>query len=441
MRLNTKKYLSRRTVLQGMGVTVALPLLDSMVPAQTPLAKTAAQPLSRFGFVYIPHGKIMNKWTPTATGKDFELTPILKSMEPVRDHIVVVSGLSERGTDGGHSLSPSQWLTGVMPKHTDAEDIEAAKTMDQLIADKIGQDNPFPSIELATEDLTGLVGACEGGYSCSYMNTISWRTPTTPLPMEINPRVVFERMFGGGGSIEKRLARLEEDRSILDSITQRVGHLKTGLPSHDRARMDEYLDNVREIERRIQKAEKQTSASPEAIPEAPIGVPDSFDDHAKLMFDLLALAYEANLTRVFTFMMARELSGRTYPQIGVPDPHHAVSHHQNDPVTIAKHEKINTYHVSLLAGFIEKLSKTQDGDGTLLDHSLIVYGSGMGNGNVHSHDPLPALVMGGGMGQIHGGRHIVTGQHVPIANLMLSVAQKAGLEMTSFGNSTGPVDL
>jgi len=427
-------------VLRGLGVSVALPLLDSMVPAQTPLSQTAANPMSRFGFVYIPHGKIMNKWTPAKAGAGFEFTPILKSLEPFRDHMVVVSGLSERGTDGGHSLSPSQWLTGVMPKHTEAEDIEAAKTMDQLIADKIGQDNQFPSLELATEDLTGLVGACEGGYSCSYMNTISWKTPTTPLPMEVNPRVLFERMFGGGGSLERRLARMEEDTSILDSITQRVNHLETGLGARDRARLSEYLDNVREIERRIHRAEKQSTSSL-AVPDAPVGVPDSFDEHARLMFDLLALAYQANLTRVFTFMMARELSGRTYPQIGVPDPHHAVSHHQNDPVTIAKHEKINTYHIQLLAGFIEKLRSTPDGDGSLLDHSMIVYGSGMGNGNVHSHDPLPALVLGGLSGQIHGGRHVVTGEHIPIANLMLTVAQKAGLPMETFGNSTSTVDL
>jgi hypothetical protein len=440
MRLITKKHLSRRMVLRGLGVSVALPLLDSMVPAQTPLSQTAANPLSRFGFVYIPHGKIMNKWTPAKTGAGFEFTPILKSLEPFRDHMVVVSGLSERGTDGGHSLSPSQWLTGVMPKHTEAEDIEAAKTMDQLIADKIGQDNQFPSLELATEDLTGLVGACEGGYSCSYMNTISWKTPTTPLPMEVNPRVLFERMFGGGGSLERRLARMEEDTSILDSITHRVSHLQTGLGARDRARLSEYLDNVREIERRIHRAEKQSTSSL-AVPDAPVGVPDSFDEHAKLMFDLLALAYQANLTRVFTFMMARELSGRTYPQIGVPDPHHAVSHHQNDPVTIAKHEKINTYHIQLLAGFIDKLQSTPDGDGSLLDHSMIVYGSGMGNGNVHSHDPLPALVLGGLSGQIHGGRHVVTGEHIPIANLMLTVAQKAGLPMETFGNSTSTVDL
>lgn len=432
MNFIAKKHLSRRTVLRGLGVSVALPLLDSMVPAQTP-AKPA---LTRYGFIYIPHGKIMNKWTPATTGAGFEFTPILKPLEPLRDHMVVVSGLSERGTDGGHSLSPSQWLTGVMPKHTDAEDIEAAKTIDQLIADKIGQDTQFPSLELATEDLTGLVGACEGGYSCSYMNTISWKTPTTPLPMEVNPRVLFERMFGGGGSLEHRLARMEEDASILDSITQRVSHLESGLGARDRARLGEYLDNVREIERRIHRAEKQSTSSL-AVPDAPLGVPDSFDEHAKLMFDLLALAYQANLTRVFTFMMARELSGRTYPQIGVPDPHHAVSHHQNDPATIVKHEKINTYHVQLLAGFIDKLRKTPDGDGSLLDHSLIVYGSGMGNGNVHSHDPLPALAFS----QVKGGRHVVTGEHIPVANLMLTVGQKAGLNMETFGNSTTTVDL
>jgi hypothetical protein len=437
MNFITKKHVSRRTVLRGLGVSVALPLLDSMVGAQTPLSQTAANPLSRFGFIYIPHGKIMNRWTPTKTGTGFEFTPILKPLEPFRDRMVVVSGLSERGTDGGHSLSPSQWLTGVMPKHTEAEDIEAAKTMDQLIADKIGQDNQFPSLELATEDLTGLVGACEGGYSCSYMNTISWKTPTTPLPMEVNPRVVFERMFGGGGSLEHRLARMEEDASILDSITQRVSHLESGLGARDRARLSEYLDNVREIERRIHRAEKQSSSSL-SVPDAPIGVPDSFEEHAKLMFDLLALAYQANLTRVFTFMMARELSGRTYPQIGVPDPHHAVSHHQNDPATIVKHEKINTYHIQLLAGFIDKLRATPDGDGSLLDHSMIIYGSGMGNGNVHSHDPLPALALGG---QVRGGRHVVTGEHIPVANLMLTVGQKAGLPLESFGNSTATVDL
>ncbi len=451
MQFITKKHLPRRTFLRsalGAGVVtkIALPLLDSMVPSMTALAATAASPKSRLGFVYIPHGAVMDKWTPAREGAGFEFTPILKPLEAHRDKVVVISGLAaiaaESQGDGGgdHSRCAPCYLSGVHAKRTEGDDIRAGMTIDQIAAEKIGQDTPLPSLELGIED-TGLVGVCDVGYSCAYMNTIAWKSPSTPLPMEINPRVVFERLFGDGSSEAERMANKQQDRSILDSVTQETNRLQKGLGAQDRARIADYLDNVREIERRIQKAEKQASNSTLAVPETPIGVPESFDEHAKLMFDLQALAYQADITRVSTFMLARDLSQRTFPQIGVPEPHHSVSHHGNNPATIAKLAKINNYHATLLAYFIEKLKSTPDGDGTLLDHSMIMYGSSMSNSNEHNHFPLPLLLIGGASGHLQGGRHLKFPERTTMANMLLSILDKSGIHMDKLGDSTGILEI
>jgi hypothetical protein len=425
-----------------MGVSLSLPLLDAMVPALTLRARTAAATPMRFGFLYIPHGVILDKWTPGTEGANFEFTPLLKPLEPFRNTLTVLSNLAGPPDGGGqHAGSSASWLNGVTAKKTEAEDVRAGRTIDQMIASKIGQDTTFPSLELATEDLTTLIGACDSGFSCTYINTLCWSTETTPLPMEINPRVVFERMFGDPGTTEQRLARIAEDKSILDSITQEESRLRRGLGATDSARVSEYLDHIREIERRIQAAEKQ-AASSLAIPESPAGVPDSYQDHVDLMTDMMTIAYQADITRVITFMLARELSPKSYPFIGVPDPHHGISHHQNDPVKVESHAKINTYHVQLFSQFLEKLQKTPDGDGTLLDHSLLVYGSGMANGNQHTHNPLPMLLAGGAHGKLQGNRHIAAKKDTPLANFLLSVLAKADIEMDAIGDqSTGRLEI
>jgi hypothetical protein len=437
----TKISLPRRTFLRGVGVTLGLPLLEAMVPALTAVAKTAALPQRRLGFVYVPNGVIMEQWTPSAAGVGFELTPILKPLESFRSSLVVVSNLArpEADADTNHAGASASFLAGVAPKRTEGPDFSVGTTIDQVVAKAIGQDTTFPSLEVATEDFTGLVGACAPGFSCAYVNTLNWQTPTTPLPMEINPRVVFERMFGRAGTTAERRARMRQDRSILDFVSDDLADLKVDLGARDHARLSEYLDDVREIERRIQRAEQQTLEL--TVPDAPVGVPDSFDEHAALMFDLLTLAYQADLTRVFTFMLAREFSQRTYPQIGVTEPHHTVSHHGNNPARIADHAKVNTHHVGLFARFLEQLRSVPDGDGSLLDHAIIVYGGGMSNGNGHTPYPLPHLVAGGGAGQIKGNRHIVAPEQSPNANLMLAVADKFGLELDRFGVSTGRVEL
>ena len=431
----SKKHLSRRTMLRGMGVAAALPLLDSMLPAQTPLAK----PMVRLGFVYLPHGAIMNQWTPATEGAGFEFSPILKPLEPLRDYINVISGLGHKAADttAVHSLSPTTWLSGVRPKPTQGVDAFAGVTADQIAALQIGQDSLLPSLELATEDNSALIGACDRDYGCIYMNTLSWRTPTTPLPMEINPRKVFERLFGAGGSAEERAARIREDRSILDQITADAGALQKTLGAKDRTMVGDYLESVREIERRIQKAGQQQLDSYSELPEAPVGIPYAFEEHINLMYDLLALAYQTNVTRVFTFMVAREESNKTYPQIGVHDGHHATSHHQNKPEKIEKLVKIQQYHIGLFARFLDKLKSTPDGDGSLLDHSVLLYGSNMSNSNVHNHFPLPNLLVGGGAGTLKGGRHLRYEDHTPMTNLLVSAMDKAGIRQETLGDSTG----
>jgi len=435
----TKKHLSRRTLLRGMGVAVSLPLLDSMLPAQTPLAKTAAKGMPRLGFVYLPHGAVMNQWTPATDGAGFEFSPILKPLEPLRDYVNVVSGLGHRAADttAVHSLSPTTWLSGVRPKPTQGVDAYAGVTADQIAAQQIGQESLLPSLELATEDNSALIGACDRDYGCIYMNTLSWRTPTTPLPMEINPRKVFERLFGSGGSPEERAARIKEDRSILDQITQDAGSMQRTLGAKDQAMVKDYLESVREIERRIQKAGQQQLDSYAELPEAPVGIPYAFEEHINLMYDLLALAYQTNVTRVFTFMVAREESNKTYPQVGVHDGHHATSHHQNKPEKLEKLVKIQHYHIGLFARFLQKLKSTPDGDGSLLDHSVLLYGSNMSNSNVHNHFPLPNLLVGGGAGTLKGGRHLRYEDHTPMTNLLLSAMDKVGIHQETLGDSTG----
>jgi hypothetical protein len=440
--LITKKHLPRRTFLRGMGVTLALPLLDSMIPAQTLTRKTAAAASPRLGFVYVPHGAIMDKWTPATEGAGFEFSPILKSLEPFRDRLNIISGMGHRAADSTavHSLSPTTWLSGVRPKPTQGTDAFAGVTADQIAALAIGQDTILPSMELAIEDHSGLIGACDRDYGCIYMNTLSWRTPTTPLPMEVNPRKVFESMFGQGGSAADRLARIEGDRSILDAVTKEATGLQAKLGPQDRLKISEYLENVREIERRIQKASQQVDPNMK-LPEQPAGIPFSYEEHVGIMYDLLALAYQANVSRVFTFMMAREVSNRTYPQVGVSDGHHATSHHQNRADKIEKLVKIQTYHLALFTKFLQKLSTTQDGDGSLLDHSLILYGSNMGNSNQHVHYDVPHVLIGGANGKLKGGRHLAyPTKTVPTGNLLLSVLDRFDIHQDSIGDSTGRLE-
>jgi hypothetical protein len=434
----TRRSLARRTFLRGLGTTMALPLLDAMIPALTAAAQSAARPTRRAGFIYVPHGVILPQWTPASSAPGFELPPILQPLAPFRDVLTVVSNLARPEELLQDHACTGSWLTGVPPKRTEGNDFQAARSIDQVIASAIGRDTMFPSLEVATEDFGALLGACMSGYSCAYMNTLSWETPTKPLPMEINPRVVFERMFGWESTNDQRLARMRADRSVLDVVTADLADLARTIGRRDRTRLDEYLDNVRETERRIQQAEQRATREI-AVPNAPVGVPESFEDHASLMFDLLALAFQADQTRVFSFMLCREFSVRTYPNLDVTDPHHTVSHTQNRPPLIAAHAKVNTYHVQLFSRFVEKLQSIPDGDGTLLDHSTLMYGSGMGDGNVHAPSPLPIAIVGGR--RVAGGRHVVAPEKTPLPNLLVSLAHQFDLDMPTFGVSTGTVDL
>src|SRR5215471_2790243 len=433
----SKKHLSRRAFLQGAGATLALPFLESMIPAMT--AQAATNSGTRLAFIYVPHGAIMDRWTPKTEGSDFEFTPILKPLEPMRSYVNVVSGLGHRAADSTavHSLSPTTWLSGVRPKPTQGPDAYAGVTADQIAANLIGQDTTLPSMELATEDHSGLIGECDRDYGCIYMNTLSWRTPTTPLPMEINPRKVFERMFGQGANAAERLARKQQDRSILDGFMKQAADLQKKLGPRDKATVTDYLESVREIERRIDKTGVEQTNPDVAIPGAPAGIPYSYEDHLKLMYDLLVLAFQANITRVTTFMVAREISNRTYPHVGVPDGHHAISHHQNRAEKMEKNVKIQTYHTTLLSGLLEKMRSTRDGDGSLLDHSVVLYGSNMSNSNAHNHFPLPNLVIGGASVRLKGNRHLKYPDHTPMTNLLLSVLDKAGVDIETLGDSTG----
>jgi hypothetical protein len=437
----SKKSLSRRTLLKSCGVAVGLPFLDAMFPAFTPFARAAAKPRIRFGAVYTPNGAIMQQFTPKTAGTGFDFTPILKPFEPYKDSLVVVTNLTRShpgSAVGDHAVSCAGFLTGVWPKRTEAEDVLANTTIDQIVAQQIGQDTPLPSLEVATEDFTGYVGGCSPGFSCSYMNTISWSTPTTPLPMETNPRAVFERIFGEAGSTAQRAAHRARQRSILDSVADETRDLERGLGPRDRARLGDYFDNIREIERRIQQTEAHSMAHVDT-PDAPVGIPDQFEEHLAILFDLLAAAYQADITRVFTFMMSRELSQRTYPQIGVTEQHHSVSHHQHNPEKMAQVVKINVYFAQQYAKFLAKLKATEDGDGSLLDHSFLIYGAGMGDSNAHATDPLPIVAIGGGVGQGH--RHVEVPVRTPVGCLWMDVAQRFGRRMDRFGDGTQKVNV
>jgi hypothetical protein len=435
----TKASLSRRTVLRGLGATLSLPLLEAMVPALTATVKTAASPTKRFGAIFVPMGERPSHWTPTTTGVNFEFSPILKPIESFRDSVIVVSNI-DRPLQGTHAVSTGTWLTGSVPKRTEAEDFVAGTSLDQIIAGTIGRDTVFPSLEIGTEDFTGYVGACDVGYSCTYMNTISWKTPTTPMPMETNPRVVFERMFGRPGSTEERVRRMEQNRSILDSVKGDVSSLERGLGARDKVRLDQYLQHVREIEQRIQRAEKQAT-SEITIPVAPVGIPDSWEEHATVMFDMMALAFEADITRVFTFMLNREASQLVFPDLGFNEPWHHVSHHGNEAYKLELLVKLNTWQISLFGKFLERLKSTPDGDGTLLDHSALVWGSGMSDSNTHSPLDVPFLMVGKGAGAFTGNTHHAAPKGTQLANVMLTIAQKYGAEMNRFGVSTGAFEL
>jgi hypothetical protein len=435
----TKDYLSRRTVLRGIGATVALPLLDAMVPALTAQSRTAAQTPLRFGAVYFPHGVNAPWWIPAADGRDFDFPRVLKSLEPLRRYVTVVSGLDQPNISI-HLTASASFLNGAPPKRTESENVGSEITIDQLIADRVAGDTPFRSLELGTEDMSGSIGACEGGYSCLYFNVLSWRSKTSPLPMELNPRALFERMFGDTGSADGRLSRMRYRRSVLDSMTDGARRLQKNLGPSDRRLFEDYLENVREVELQIQNAEQRVGSDPN-LPEAPAGVPDSYDAHVKVMYDLAVLALRADLTRVFSFMVSHEGSQIPYPHVGVTEGHHSVSHHRDDPERMAAWGKIGTYHAELFSRFLEQLRSTPDGDGNLLDHSLLLYGSGLSNANVHAKNDLPCVVAGGAGGRHHGNRHVRHARGTPWSNLLVALGRKAGLEVDRLGVSNGSVDL
>ncbi|OFW26085.1 MAG: hypothetical protein A3H97_14055 [Acidobacteria bacterium RIFCSPLOWO2_02_FULL_65_29] len=438
----TKMALPRRTFLRGLGAVVALPVLDAMVPALS-AAQTAARPaVPRLGFVYAPNGSFLPNFFPQQVGRQFELTPVLKPLESVRDRIVVVSGLANKGAEnlseggGVHTRIGAAWLSGTRPKKTEGTDIEAGTSIDQIAAAQIGRDTPLQSLQI-TLDHDIIVGSCENGYSCVYQHTFSWKSPTTPMPMESNPRSVFERLFGEGGTAAERMARLRQDRSVLDLAKGDMARLRRRLGLKDRSTVDDYLTAVRDVELRIQRAERSTD--PTRLPDmpAPVGVPDSWDEHAKLMFDLTLLAYQADITRVVAFQISRELNGRAYPWIGVPDGHHSVSHHQLDPEKITKATKINAYHMSLFARLLERMRDTPDGDGSLLDHSLMMYGTGMGDSDHHTPVNIPTVLAGGACGRLDAGRFVQYPADTPMMNLGMTVLDKVGVQVERVGDSTG----
>jgi hypothetical protein len=438
----TKKALSRRTFLRGAGTTLALPLLDAMIPSMTALANTPAAPerLRRLGYVYIPMGCDGSRWTPPGGERLDELSFILSPLSSVKQHVTVLSNLELRNAyPGTHATSNSAFLSAARAKLTESADYHLGTTADQLAARQLGRDTQLPSLELSM-DLMTLAGQCDNGYACVYHNCLSWSSPTTPLPSEAHPRIVFERLFGDGATAAERRAALKSRASLLDSVMSEFHQLNKQLGPADRVRVSQYLDTIREVERRIQRAEANAASDPVRDVERPTGVPYAYADHARLMFDLQVLAFQADVTRVITFQLARETSNRTYPEIGVADPHHPLTHHGNDPKKIEKVARINRFHVSLFAEFLAKLRKTREGDGTLLDHSLLLYGSGMGNPNRHDHDNLPILVAGGASGRMKGGRHLHFAKPTPLANLHLTLLDKVGVRLDSFGDSRGKVD-
>lgn len=437
----TKKSLPRRTFLRGVGAAFALPLLDAMVPAMTAAAQTPADPakLRRLGFVYMPMGCDVTRWTLPGDTLD-ELSPTLEPLAPVRQHVTAITNLELRNAyPGTHATSNASFLSAAKAKRTESTDYHLGTTVDQIAAQEIGGDTQLPSLELAM-DLLATVGQCDNGYACVYQNNLSWSSPTTPLPAEAHPRVVFETLFGEGGSTEDRRAALKKRASLLDSVTRELARLQSTLGPGDRSRIEQYLDSVRDVERRIQQAEAAASENPLPDLDRPTGVPTAYADHARLMFDLQLLALQGDVTRVITFQLARETSNRTYPEIGVSDPHHPLTHHNNDPDKIAKVAKINRFHVGLFAEFLQKLATTPEAGGSLLDHSLYLYGSGMGNPNVHDHTNLPILVAGGAAGGMQGNRHVRYEKPTPLANLHLTLLDKVGVRLESFADSDGRMD-
>jgi hypothetical protein len=438
----TKKALSRRTVLRGIGATIALPLLDSMIPALTAAAETPAKAVRRLGVVYHPNGVIYDKWLPKGVGRDFEMSPTLMPLQAFRDQLVVVTGLysdqAEALGDGGgdHSRASGTYLTGVHVRRSDSI-VGNGISMDQIAAKQFEKETQISSLQLTVDDAS-LVGSCDVGYSCAYSSTLSWLTPTLPLMAENNPRVVFERLFGASDSTDSRVraARLRQDKSILDSVGDRMKALERRLGAGDNRKVNDYLASLRDVERRIQKAEEQIARE---VPEVdrPAGVPDTFDGHVALLYDLQLLAFQSDLTRVTTFMYGREQNGRPYPQIGIPEPHHPITHHQDDPVKMEKCTTIQRYHLKLFADYLEKLRATPDGDGSLLDNTIILYGGGISNSDRHTHGPLPTLLLGGGAGMIKGGRHLVYPEHTPLTNLQLTLLNKVGVPAEKIGDSTG----
>ncbi len=442
MRIVTRKALSRRTFLRGAGTVLALPLLDAMIPAMTALAQTPAAPrrLRRLGFAYIPMGCDHTRWTPPGGDRLDRLSFTLAPLAPVREHVTVVSNLELRNAyPGTHATSNSAFLSAARARLTESADYYLGTTADQIAARHIGRGTQLPSLELSM-DLMTLAGQCDNGYACVYQNNLSWSSPTTPLPSEAHPRVVFERLFGDGATSAERRAALRSRASLLDSVMDELTQLNNQLGPADRARLARYLDTIREVERRIQRAEANARANPLPDLDRPAGVPAAYADHARLMFDLQVLAFQGDITRVVTFQLARETSNRTYPEIGVSDPHHPLTHHGNDPAKVEKVARINRFHVSLFAEFLRKLRDTREGDGTLLDHSLLLYGSGMGNPNQHDHDNLPILVAGGAAGRMRGGRHIRYARPTPLANLHLTLLDKVGVRLDSFADSRGRMD-
>ncbi|PYQ77097.1 MAG: hypothetical protein DMG01_15950 [Acidobacteria bacterium] len=437
----TKKALPRRTFLRGMGATLALPVLDAMVPSMTAIARTGAAPVRRLGFIYMPMGCDITRWTPGSTDGTLKvLSPTLQSLEPFIDQVTVMSNMELKNAyPGTHATSNAAFLSAAKAKWTESTDYYLGTTADQIAAQQIGHETVLPSLELSM-DLLQTVGQCDNGYACVYQNNLSWSSPTTPLPSEAHPRIVFERLFGEGGSSADRRAALKRRASLLDWVRDDISRLQGTLGADDRRRVGQYLDSIREVERRIQKAESDAGADQLPDLDRPVGVPTSYAEHAKLMFDLQALAMQGDVTRVITFQLARETSTRTYPEIGVADPHHPLTHHGNNPEKIARMAKINAFHVSLFAYYLEKLKSTPDGDGTLLDHSMVLYGSGMGNPNVHDHVNLPTIVAGGGAGRMKGGRHISYAEPTPLANLHLTLLEKVGVRLDKFADSQGKVD-
>jgi hypothetical protein len=437
-----KKAVPRRTFLQGLGATVALPLLDAMLPAFASAAESASP--VRFGVAYVPNGIIMSNFTPATEGAGFEMTPILEPLAPFREKMLVLSGLAHKTAlalagegAGDHARAAATFLSGVHPKKTEGAGIQAGVTVDQFIAKELGTDTQLTSLELAL-DSTEVVGSCDGGYSCAYTNTLSWRTPISPMPMENKPRAVFERLFGDSDSTnpQERLARMQRDRSVLDFVTEQVSRMAKDLGPKDRAKLNEYLESIREVERRIQKAEEQASRELPAL-DRPEGVPATFTEHAKLMADLQTLAWQTDMTRVTTYMMGQESNSRVYNELGFSDAYHPLTHHQKDPNKIEKVIQIDILHTQMLAYLLERLQATPDGEGSLLDHSMIVYGCGISDGNLHTHEELPVLVLGGGNGTIRGGRHIRYANGTPASNLYMALLEKLGMPVASFGDSTG----